>query len=161
MRKETSPKNRRSEIDLQAEAPSHKRSNKFNSESYQKWQHMDLVKKLMKDSDPVELEKFFSEAMLNLTDLNTQNQVSPAAANKTLNLLGDSIEVDAYHNGEVGHPMLMDENDSFFLTQQQKVLPHLPLTQSKPHFNKMDFSTLMYAVTESQNDGKLTRNGTS
>jgi hypothetical protein len=103
--------------------------------------------------------------MLNLTELNTHNQVSPAAAaaaNKTLNLLGDSIEVDAYHNGEVGHPMLMDENDSFFLTQQQKILPHLPLTHSKPHFNKMDFSTLMSAVTESQNDGKLlTRNGAS
>lgn len=126
---------------------------------------MDLVKKLMKDSDPVELEKFYSQAMLNLTDLNTQNQVSPAAAaaaNKTLNLLGDSIEVDHYHNGDVGHPMLMDENDSFFLTQQHKVLPNLPLTHSKPHFiNKMDFSTLMSAVTDSQNDGKLTRNGAS
>ncbi len=45
--------------------------------------------------------------------------MSPEAlANKTLNLLGESLEVDAYHGGNDHHPMLLDENDSLFLTQQ-------------------------------------------
>lgn len=72
---------------------------------------MELVKKLMKEADPQELERQANNMLMNLTQ-----QTPEAIANRTLNLLGDSLEVDAYHGGNEHHPMLLDENDSVFLT---------------------------------------------
>jgi hypothetical protein len=44
--------------------------------------------------------------------------MSPEAiGNKTLNLLGESLEDDAYNGGNENHAMILDENDSLFLTQ--------------------------------------------
>jgi|LauGreDrversion4_2_1035121.scaffolds.fasta_scaffold862971_1 hypothetical protein len=78
---------------------------------------MELVKKLMKEADPEEVEKQVNNLLINMTLQNNQSMSPDAIANRTLNLLGDSLEVDAYHGGHENHPMLLDENDSVFLTQ--------------------------------------------
>ena len=58
----------------------------------------------MQDSDPVELERQYVQAMLNWT----QQQTSPkgdTTQNKTINFNIDSLEVDGYHgdNDDLNH----------------------------------------------------------
>ena len=95
----------------------HARKVHHRTKTDKKQKHLDLVKKLMKQADPIELEKQYSQAALMNMTLQNNLSMSPGAnPNKTLNLLGESLEVDAYHGGNEHHHMVLDENDSVFLT---------------------------------------------